>query len=175
MLGKLKWKNQFEEYWTLQLCLQYNYKSGTEYRLGIKRRFLFAVKLDNGGKLIRKTKPSGNTAEASSEGIKIVVETFIFMLMQILQFLFCPLSWVHLCGWNTWRRVCRCGGGTRDEAVLICVGGQYFFRQMEASHTKLFVKLWPWFLRKILIASPYCLLRKRRGFRTVFFLLLRSN
>ena len=64
----------------LLLCLQYNYKSGTEYRWGITRRFLSAVKL-NGGKLIRKTKPSGNTPEASSEGIKIVVETFIFMFM----------------------------------------------------------------------------------------------
>ena len=83
MLGKLKWKNQFEDYWTFQLCLQYNYKSGAEYRLGIKRRFLYAVKL-NGGKLIRKTKSSGNTAEASLEGIKIVVETFIFLFMQIL-------------------------------------------------------------------------------------------
>ena len=51
--------------------------------MGIKRCFLFAVKL-NGGKLIRKTKPSGNTAEASSVGIKIVVETFIFLFMQIL-------------------------------------------------------------------------------------------
>lgn len=51
--------------------------------MGIKRRFLFAVKL-NGGKLIRKTKSSGNTAEASLEGIKIVVETFIFLFMQIL-------------------------------------------------------------------------------------------
>ena len=51
--------------------------------MGIKRRFLYAVKL-NGGKLIRKTKPSGNTAEASLEGIKIVVETFIFLFMQIL-------------------------------------------------------------------------------------------
>ena len=43
---------------------------------------------------------------------------------------------------DTWRRVYRCGGGTRDEALLICVGGQYFFRQMEASHMKLFVVLW---------------------------------
>ena len=50
------------------------------YRWGKNMRFLFAVKL-NGGKLIRKTKPSGNTPEASSEGIKIVVETFIFMFI----------------------------------------------------------------------------------------------
>ena len=51
--------------------------------MGYKKHFLFAVKL-NGGKLIRKTKQCGNTPEASSEGIKIVVETFIFMFMQIL-------------------------------------------------------------------------------------------
>ena len=46
----------------------------------IQGRFLFAVKF-NGDKLIRKTKPSGNTPEANSEGVKIVAETVIFMFM----------------------------------------------------------------------------------------------
>lgn len=46
-------------------------------------RFLFAVKL-NRCKLIRETKQSGNTPEASSEAIKIVVEISIFVFMQIL-------------------------------------------------------------------------------------------
>ena len=48
-------------------------------------RLSYAVNVNlNLSKLIRKTKSSGNTAEASLEGIKIVVETFIFLFMQIL-------------------------------------------------------------------------------------------
>ena len=45
--------------------------------MGYKKALSFCGKTQ----LIRKTKPSGNTPEASSEGIKIVVETFIFMFM----------------------------------------------------------------------------------------------